>query len=102
MEWYWWLAIAVGIISLLALAVRKGWVDLSDKTNRRGGSLGGGLLLMDEVFAPTRHEAQSEIDQKSRLPKMNESPNLGPLQNTLEAGDVGEVNRFGGRIRLSP
>lgn len=66
----WWVVIAVGILVVVGfLAFRLGWVDLSDKTRRRSSSSGSSIVgIGDEVFAPTRHEAQIEMDRQSILP----------------------------------
>jgi hypothetical protein len=67
----WWIvgAVVVVVIVLLVVANRLGWIDLSDKSRRRGGSSGGSIVSIgDEVFAPTRHEAQVELDRQTVLP----------------------------------
>ena len=55
----------MGIIVLasaaICLAQRLGWIDLSNK-NQNSGPRGGVMGIGDEVFNPTRHEAQVEID----------------------------------------
>lgn len=67
MDWWIWVLIAVAVAALLWLAQRAGLIDLSDKT-KRGGSGGGFMMIGDEVFAPSKHEAQTELDRQSRLP----------------------------------
>ncbi|WP_431279099.1 hypothetical protein [Leifsonia poae] len=65
----WW--IVGGIVAFVVLAIvatKLGWVDLSNKTKRTGGSSGGVVGILDEVFAPTRHEAQVELDRQTMLP----------------------------------
>ncbi len=65
---YWWqLGIIAVVVILVALANRLGWIDLSSK-NRRSGSHGGAMGIGDEVFHPTRHEAQLELDRQTLLP----------------------------------
>ncbi len=60
------LAILVGIAVLGFAAERLGWIDLSNK-NRSGGA-GGALGVGDEVFNPSRYEAQIELDRQTVLP----------------------------------
>jgi hypothetical protein len=65
----WWivLGIVVAIIALGFLAQRMGWIDLSDKSQRSSGN-SGVFGIGDEVFNPTRHEAQLEMDRQTILP----------------------------------
>ena len=65
----WWIIAGVVVLVIVVLVVgnKLGWIDLSDKS-RRGGSGGGIMQIGDEVFAPTRHEAQVELDRQSVLP----------------------------------
>lgn len=79
------LALIAAAIVLAVIAQRRGWVDFSD---RHKGSGGGGLGAVDEVFNPTRHEAQIELDRQTILP----AP--APL-----AGD-GDKGIFSGRVRI--
>ncbi|HEV7184082.1 MAG: hypothetical protein ACHP7F_11810 [Actinomycetales bacterium] len=65
----WWIVGALGAVILLAVvAARLGWIDLSNKTRSTGGSSSSIVGIGDEVFAPTRHEAQIELDRQSMLP----------------------------------
>jgi len=80
------LAIIVAAVVLGVIAQHRGWVDFSDKHKTSGG--GGGLGGIDEVFNPTRHEAQIELDRQTILP----AP--APL-----AGD-GDKGIFTGRVRI--
>jgi hypothetical protein len=81
------LAIVVALIALGYLAQRLGWIDLSNKA-RSGGSSGGISGIGDEVFHPTRHETQLELDRQTLLP----AP--APL-----AGD-GDKGVYSGRIEI--
>lgn len=87
-----WIGLAVvgGIGGLGYLAQRFGWIDLSNK-NLSGRSGGGGIAgIGDEVFHPTRHEAQVELDRQTVLP----AP--APL-----AGDKGFAQGlYGGRVEI--
>lgn len=66
MDWWQFGVLAIVVIGV-ALANRLGWIDLSSK-NRRTGSHGGAMGIGDEVFHPTRHEAQLELDRQTLLP----------------------------------
>ena len=57
----------VAIVTVGFVAQRFGWIDLSNKT-RTGASGGSALGIGDEVFHPTRHEAQIELDRQTVLP----------------------------------
>jgi len=65
----WWivLPVVVAIIGVGVLAQRMGWIDLSDKSQRSSGN-SGVFGIGDEVFNPTRHEAQVELDRQTILP----------------------------------
>jgi hypothetical protein len=65
----WWvvIGIVVAIGALGYLAQRLGWIDLSDKSQRSSGN-SGVFGIGDEVFNPTRHEAQVELDRQTILP----------------------------------
>ncbi len=67
------------------IADRLGWIDLSNKATRGGGS-GGVLPMMDEVFAPTRHETQAELERQSQLPR--EAPTPARDDHDLLSGTV--------------
>jgi hypothetical protein len=67
------------------IADRLGWIDLSNKATKTGGS-GGVASMMDEVFAPTRHETQAEYERQSRLPK--EAPTPASDDHDLLSGTV--------------
>jgi hypothetical protein len=60
------LAIAAGIVALAVAAQFFGFVDVREK--RRSSGMGGMFASIDEVFAPTRHEAQQELDRQTILP----------------------------------
>ncbi len=81
------LAIIVAAIVLGVIAQKRGWVDFSDQHKTSGGG-GGGMGALDEVFNPTRHEAQIELDRQTILP----AP--APV-----AGD-GDKGIFSGKVRI--
>jgi hypothetical protein len=85
----WWIVGAVvAVVALGVLASRLGWIDLSNKTKGTGGGSSSIVGIGDEVFAPTRHEAQVELDRQTMLP----AP--APV-----AGD-GDKGIFDGKIRI--
>lgn len=61
-------AVAAGVVLAGYLASRAGWVDFSDSGRKARRSGGGVLGAVDEVFAPTRHEAALERDRQTVLP----------------------------------
>jgi hypothetical protein len=81
------LAVVVGVGVLTWFAQHFGWIDLSNKS-KTSGSKGGVLGIGDEVFHPTRHEAQIELDRQTVLP----AP--APV-----AGD-GDKGVYDGRVRI--
>ena len=99
-----WLVIAALVLAFGWVAVRRGWIDLSDKTKRGGGG-GGVMMIGDEVFAPRKHEAQVELDRQSRLPVPAPVPGDGDkgiaFADEEEPADVApRADRFKGSIRL--
>ena len=60
------IVVVVVIGALFYVAQHFGWIDLSNKSRASGG--GGIAGIGDEVFHPTRHEAQIEMDRQSVLP----------------------------------
>lgn len=79
--------IIVGVGALAYVANRLGWIDLSDKS-KTSGTHGSVMGMGDEVFNPTRHEAQIELDRQTVLP----AP--APL-----AGD-GDYGIYGGKVTI--
>jgi hypothetical protein len=84
-----WIALTIGaaVVALVYIANRMGWVDLSNK-NRSSGSGGGIAGIGDEVFHPTRFEAQVELDRQTILPAPAPVP-----------GD-GDKGVYGGRVEI--
>ena len=69
MEWLIFGGVAVVVIAFGVFAQRKGWIDMTGKHATGRGGTGAGIMGgVDEVFAPTRHEAQQELDRQSSLP----------------------------------
>ena len=85
----WWILGSIAAALVLGyISVHFGWVDLSNKSRNVGGSGSSIVGIGDEVFAPTRHEAQIELDRQTMLP----AP--APV-----AGD-GDKGIFDGKIRI--
>lgn len=66
MENWWLVGGLAAIVVILFIGHKLGWVDFSNKS--RGGNGGGVAGIGDEVFHPTRHEAQLELDRQTMLP----------------------------------
>lgn len=62
--------LVLGVVAAIAVlgfvGQRAGFIDLRDK--RRSSGMTGVFGSIDEVFAPTRHEAQQELDRQTILP----------------------------------
>lgn len=84
-----WIVLAIVVAGgiLFYVAHRLGWIDLSNKSKTSG--TGGAMGIGDEVFHPTRHEAQIELDRQTVLP----AP--APV-----AGD-GDKGVYEGRVRIT-
>ncbi len=99
MEWWGWLLIAAGVVALGACAQRAGWIDLRGDGRRGGG--GGGLVgIGDEVFNPSRHEAQLELDRQTTLPAPAPLAGDGDLGVIQIDGDPDAGEGYRGSIRL--
>jgi hypothetical protein len=77
MDWLIFGGIAIVVLVVGFIAHRKGWIDMSNKSNRSGSS--GVMGMGDEVFHPTRHEAQVELDRQTVLPAPAPVPGDGDL-----------------------
>lgn len=97
--WWGWLLIVTAAIVLGAIAQRLGYIDLRGN-GRRGGSTAGLVGSLDEVFAPTRHEAQLERDRQTSLPAPAPIPGDGHTGALSADADPDAPNRFRGTIRL--
>jgi hypothetical protein len=87
----WWVVgIVVAFVAVIVVAAKLGWIDLSNKSQRGSGTMSGAVGgSFDEIFAPTRHEAQQELDRQTLLPAPAPLP-----------GDRGDGGWEGGKITL--
>ena len=75
-----WLVLVGVVIAVTAFAIvgqRKGWIDLSTSGAKRRGGHGVPLGAIDEVFQPTRYEAQLQQDRETVLPAPSPVPGDG-------------------------
>lgn len=88
MDWLIFGGVVVVLIALGVLAQRMGWIDLSAKGSKRSGGSGGpgALGIGDEVFHPTRYEAQIEMDRQTTLPAP--APAAGDGDRDVYKGNV--------------
>ncbi|MCY7412881.1 MAG: hypothetical protein LH471_07600 [Salinibacterium sp.] len=90
----------IAIATLGFIAQRFGWIDLSNKS--KTGATGGGsaLGIGDEVFHPTRHEAQIELDRQTVLPAP--APLAGDSDRGVYQGKVEiDLDADGGEFKRS-
>jgi len=88
MPW-WWIVLGAVVVGAAAVAQWRGWIELRG-TNRGRGSGNGAFGFADEVFHPTKHEAQKIAAAEAELPSPAPAPD-GPLD--LEAGAIRIVVR---------
>jgi hypothetical protein len=101
----WWvLGVILALVVIMIVAVKLGWIDLSNKAKRGSGTMSGAIGgSFDEVFAPTRHEAQQELDRQALLPAPAPLPGDGGAGTwdggkiTIDAGAAGRGQRAEGR-----
>jgi hypothetical protein len=84
-NWLIFLGAVAAAVVVMWIADRVGWIDLSDKSTRGGGS-SGAVGMLDEVFAPTRHETRTEFERQARLPR--EAPTPARDDHDLLSGTV--------------
>ena len=95
--------IIVGVAVLFWAAQHFGWIDLSNKSRSSGG--GGGIAgIGDEVFNPTRHEAQIELDRQTILPAPAPLPGdgdlgMGDIRGVAARDDLDNKN-YDGQVRI--
>lgn len=85
MPWWGWVVLGVVFVGVVALAQWRGWIDLRG-THQGRGSGNGFFGFADEVFHPTKHEAQQALAAEAELPAPAPAPGDGPLD--LDAGRV--------------
>ena len=96
------IVIVVAIAALFWVAQHFGWIDLSNKSRTSGG--GGIAGIGDEVFNPTRHEAQIELDRQTILPAPAPLPGdddfgLGEIRG-VAARIIDEPKSYDGQVRI--
>ncbi|QEO08951.1 hypothetical protein [Protaetiibacter larvae] len=85
MPWWVWVLCTTAAVALVALAQWRGWIELRG-VDRGRGSGGGPFGIMDEVFHPTRHEAQQDLARQTVLPAPAPTPGDPPAE--LDAGRI--------------
>src|SRR5690606_41513941 len=85
MPWWGWVALGVVFIGAVAVAQWRGWIELRG-TNQGRGSGNGAFGFADDVFHPTKHEAQKIAAIGNALPAPPPAPGAVPLD--LVAGCV--------------
>jgi hypothetical protein len=92
-----WIVIIIvaGLGVLFYVAQHFGWIDLSNKSKSSGSKGGSALGIGDEVFHPTRHEAQVELDRQTVLPAP--APLPGDGDNSTGSG---RANIYDGQVRI--
>ncbi len=83
MPLWFWIALGAVAVALIAVAQWRGWIELRG-TNQGRGSGNGALGFADEVFHPTKHEAQMIAAAETALPAPAPTPGDGPLD--LDSG----------------
>ncbi|PZQ89102.1 MAG: hypothetical protein DI534_10060 [Leifsonia xyli] len=91
MPFWGWLILGAVVLGAGAVAQWRGWIELRG-TNQGRGSGNGVVGFGDEVFHPTKHEAQMVAAVEAELPAPAPTPGDGPLD--LDAGRA--------RIELPP
>jgi len=90
-EWLIFGGVVLVLVPLGIVAQRKGWIDMTGKNVGGRGGAGAGLAgSLDEVFAPTRHEAQQERDRQSSMPAPAPVPGDGDK----------DIFKSGGKVRI--
>jgi hypothetical protein len=88
-DWLIFGGIAVVVVAFGFFAQRKGWIDMTGKNVGGRGGAGAGIAgSIDEVFAPTRHEAQQERDRQTSMPAPAPIPGDGDKDIFASGGKV--------------
>jgi hypothetical protein len=100
--------VVVAVVGTTAVTVahKLGWIDLTGSRTGRNARSGAGLFgAIDEVFQPTRHEAQQELDRQSSLPAPAPVPgDRGRRAPIIDEPDTasGVIHRpYAGRVTIS-
>ena len=89
MEWIIGVAVAAVVIVVAVIAQLRGWIDLTGKhAGGRGGGVAGLLGSVDEVFAPTRFEAQKVLEAQTEMPAPAPVPGDGDHDIFANGGTV--------------
>ena len=88
------IVVAIGVV--FYIAQHFGWIDLSNKSRTSGSS--GIAGIGDEVFHPTRHEAQVEMDRQTILPAPAPLPGDGDFGIADIAAN--EPRSYDGQVRI--
>jgi hypothetical protein len=81
--------VVIAVVAFAIVGQRLGWVDLRGHGGRGRDGMGGTLAgLGDELFHPTRHEVQVELDRQTIVPAPAPIP-----------GDRGD-DVFSGTVRI--
>ncbi len=104
MNWWVFGGVVVGVAALGYLGQRFGLFDLVGKNrSTRSGSGSGIMGIGDEVFAPSRHEAQAELDRQTILPApapvAGDKGRIGGPSTGSEAGPSG-TGQYGGQVTI--
>jgi hypothetical protein len=85
----WWVGVIIlaVVIAFAIIGQWRGWIDIGG-SERSGGAGAGAFGSIDEVFHPTKHEAQQELVRQAVLP----AP--APV-----AGD-GDKGVYGGKVTI--
>src|SRR5690606_4219240 len=86
MEWVGFAVAGAAVIGFAIVAQSRGWIDL---TSRRNGRTASGSVLVgpiDEVFAPSRQEAQAAWEAQQELPAP--APTPGDPDKDVYRGNV--------------
>lgn len=85
MPWWGWVVLGAVFVGAIALAQWRGWIELRGTSQGRGSG-NGAFGFADEVFHPTKHEAQQALAAEAELPAPAPAPGDGPLD--LDGGRV--------------
>jgi hypothetical protein len=100
-SWLIVLLVIAGLVIVFAVAQHFGWIDLSNKRKSSGNA--GVMGIGDEVFHPTRHEAQLEMDRQTVLPAPAPLPGDGDkgIYEGQVRIDLARIDAAPGRERAS-